>query len=49
MTTLLLWDIDGTLINSGGAGMRALRTALKQCFGIDGSLADIDFAGRTDR
>jgi phosphoglycolate phosphatase-like HAD superfamily hydrolase len=49
MTTLLLWDIDGTLINSGGAGMRALRTALKNCFNIDGSLDDIDFAGRTDR
>jgi phosphoglycolate phosphatase-like HAD superfamily hydrolase len=47
--TLLLWDIDGTLIASGGAGMRALRTALFRVFGIDGSLDDIDFAGRTDR
>jgi phosphoglycolate phosphatase-like HAD superfamily hydrolase len=46
---LLLWDIDGTLIASGGAGMRALTVALKDVFGIDGSLADIDFAGRTDR
>jgi len=45
---LLLWDIDGTLIASGGAGMRALQAALKHVFGIDGSLADIDFAGRTD-
>jgi phosphoglycolate phosphatase len=47
--TLLLWDIDGTLIASGGAGMRALRTALHDVFGIEGSLDDIDFAGRTDR
>src|SRR5882724_9448507 len=47
--TLLLWDIDGTLINSGGAGMRALRTALRTVFGIEGSLDDIEFAGRTDR
>lgn len=47
--TLLLWDIDGTLIASGGAGMRALRTALRDVFGVDGSLDDIDFAGRTDR
>lgn len=46
---LLLWDIDGTLIASGGAGMRALTVALRKVFGIDGSLADIDFAGRTDR
>jgi phosphoglycolate phosphatase len=49
MKTLLLWDIDGTLINSGGAGMRALRVALHTVFGIEGSLEDIDFAGRTDR
>lgn len=49
MKSLFLWDIDGTLISSGGAGMRALRTALKHSFAIDGSLEDIDFAGRTDR
>ncbi len=48
-TTLLLWDIDGTLLNSGGAGSRALRTGLRHAFGLDGSLDDIDFAGRTDR
>lgn len=48
MKHLLLWDIDGTLIASGGAGMRALERALRSAFGIDGSLADIDFAGRTD-
>jgi phosphoglycolate phosphatase len=46
---LLLWDIDGTLITSGGAGMRALQAALHEVFAIDGSLAEIDFAGRTDR
>jgi phosphoglycolate phosphatase len=49
MKTLLLWDIDGTLIASGGAGMRALETALRTVFGKSGSLGDIDFAGRTDR
>ena len=48
MKHLLLWDIDGTLIASGGAGMRALQRALRDVFGIDGLLADIDFAGRTD-
>lgn len=48
-TTLLLWDIDGTLLNSGGAGSRALRAGLRHAFGLDGSLDDIDFAGRTDR
>ena len=48
-TTLLLWDIDGTLIASGGAGMLALQLGLRDGLGIDGSLDDIDFAGRTDR
>jgi phosphoglycolate phosphatase-like HAD superfamily hydrolase len=46
--TLILWDIDGTLLHSGGAGMRALTAALRTVCGIDGSLADVDFAGRTD-
>jgi phosphoglycolate phosphatase-like HAD superfamily hydrolase len=49
VNTLLLWDIDGTLVTSGGAGMRALQVALLAVFGIDGRLDDIDFAGRTDR
>lgn len=49
MKILLLWDIDGTLISSANAGMKALQVALRNVFGIDGSLADIDFAGRTDR
>ena len=48
MKTLLLWDIDGTLTLSGGAGMRALEAALRREFGRDDSLAHIDFAGRTD-
>lgn len=48
MKHLFLWDIDGTLVASGGAGMRALQAALRDVFGIDGSLADIEFAGRTD-
>ncbi len=49
LKTLLLWDIDGTLIASGGAGMRALQVALRNVFGLDGSLDDINFGGRTDR
>ncbi|HEY5228218.1 MAG TPA: HAD family hydrolase [Opitutaceae bacterium] len=45
---LLLWDIDGTILQSGGAGMAALQRALKDVFGVDRSIASIDFAGRTD-
>jgi phosphoglycolate phosphatase len=49
MLFLVLWDIDGTLINSGGAGTRALRVALRNGFGINDLLDGIDYAGRTDR
>lgn len=48
MKTLILWDIDGTLIHSGGAGERALIAALRDEFGIAGTLDDIELAGRTD-
>ena len=47
--TLLLWDIDGTLLTTGGAGMDALSTAVGTVFGIGKPIDDIDFAGRTDR
>ena len=45
---LILFDIDGTLITSGGAGERALRLAVKDQFGIDVDLKTIEIAGRTD-
>jgi phosphoglycolate phosphatase-like HAD superfamily hydrolase len=45
---LLLWDIDGTLISSGGAGMAALKNALHKSFNINGLIDDIDCSGRTD-
>jgi len=45
---LLLFDIDGTLIHSGGAGMEALKRALKERFGIQDDLEDIEIAGMTD-
>ena len=46
--TLLLFDIDGTLIRSGGCGERALRLAVRDSFGVDDDLRDIEIAGRTD-
>ncbi len=47
-TKLLLFDIDGTLITSGGAGEKALRVGLKTHFGIEDDFATIEIAGRTD-
>ena len=46
--TLLLFDIDGTLITSGGAGERALRIGFRERFGIDDDLRNVEIAGRTD-
>jgi len=45
---LLLFDIDGTLIHSGHAGVFALHRALKERFQIEDDLADIEIAGMTD-
>src|SRR5216110_3583159 len=45
---LLLFDIDGTLIHSGGAGVYALKSAFKERFGIDDDLHGIEIAGMTD-
>ena len=48
MPTLLLFDIDGTLIMTGGAGYRAMKRALVRYFGDDRALDGISVAGRTD-
>ena len=45
---LLLFDIDGTLITSGGAGEGALMDAMKQRFGVEEDLEGITIAGATD-
>ncbi len=44
---LVLFDIDGTLLTGGGAGSRAIRTALQEHFGATGP-ADYRFDGKTD-
>ena len=45
---LLLWDIDATLITTGGAGDQALKRVVKERFGVDDKFYDIEIAGRTD-
>jgi phosphoglycolate phosphatase len=44
-----LFDIDGTLLHSGGAGGSAMLAAIREEFGASGPLYDIPAAGRTDR
>ncbi len=43
---LYLFDIDGTLVDTGGAGMAALTEATREMFGHDGP--QLDLAGSTD-
>ncbi|MDQ6764832.1 MAG: haloacid dehalogenase-like hydrolase [Verrucomicrobiota bacterium] len=46
---LLLWDIDATLITTGGAGYTALKQVVQDRFGVRDEFHDIEIAGRTDR
>ncbi|WP_431936252.1 HAD hydrolase-like protein [Micromonospora sp. RP3T] len=45
---LVLWDIDGTLLEPAGFGWRLAGVAFRQLFGIDLAV-DVPRAGRTDR
>src|SRR5260370_16924145 len=44
-----LFDIDGTLLSSGGAGKAAMEAALGTAFEVPCAFGDIPFSGRTDR
>ncbi|EEF57148.1 HAD family hydrolase [Pedosphaera parvula] len=47
MVKLVLFDIDGTLIHTNAAGVKAFAKAFVMQFGLDGAEA-LNFAGRTD-
>ena len=49
MPKLLLFDVDGTLVLTGGAGIRAMGRAFQQTFQIEGAFTGTSIAGRTDR
>ena len=48
MKKLILWDIDGTIIVSHGAGFRAMARALTERFGKTVDMREIAWDGRTD-
>ena len=48
MAKFFLFDVDKTLVDSRGAGSRAMTAAFARLFGIDDGFAGIGFAGRTD-
>lgn len=48
MRRLVLFDVDGTLVDVGGAGRAALRRAMVRVFGDAGPIDTAEFHGRTD-
>jgi phosphoglycolate phosphatase len=48
LSRLLLFDIDGTLLLSGGAGVRAMGRAFEDVFGVRDGFDGIPVAGHTD-
>jgi phosphoglycolate phosphatase len=48
MTAIVLWDIDQTLIRTGGAGSAAMDLAFAEIYGIDDAFGRVEFSGRTD-
>ena len=46
---IVLFDIDGTLLHTGGAGQGAIERALDVAFGVSAPTDGIPTAGRTDR
>ena len=49
ISRIVLFDIDGTLIHSGRAGVRGMNAAFARLYGVTDALAGVTLAGRTDR
>lgn len=45
----MLFDIDGTLLSTGGAGKRCFVETFREVFSIPAPSGDVPFAGRSDR
>jgi phosphoglycolate phosphatase len=48
VSALVLFDVDGTLLLSGGAGVRAMTMAFERVFGVADAFEGIPIAGYTD-
>jgi phosphoglycolate phosphatase len=46
---LILFDIDGTILVTGGEGIKAFEDAGRELYGEHFTLAGVDFSGRLDR
>ncbi len=45
---IVLFDIDGTLLDTSGTGIKALNRMVLELFGLKDAFAGYNFAGRTD-
>ncbi len=45
---MLIWDIDGTLIRTGGTGRNSMEMAFREAYGIKDALKNYDMAGMLD-
>jgi len=48
LARLFLFDVDNTLLNSGGAGAQAMTLAFEEVFGVADAFAGIEYTGRSD-
>lgn len=48
MSRVLLFDIDNTLLYSGGAGSVAMTATFEELYGITNGFHGVEFSGRTD-
>ncbi len=48
MAPLILWDVDQTLLYTGGAGGLAMRRAFEQLYGVEDGFRRVEYSGRTD-
>jgi phosphoglycolate phosphatase-like HAD superfamily hydrolase len=48
MDTCILFDVDGTLIDAGRAGSRAMAAVFRQRYGIENAFEGVVFDGMTD-
>lgn len=46
--TIVLWDIDNTLLYTGGAGSLGMARAFRDLYGVEDAFRRVEFSGRTD-
>jgi phosphoglycolate phosphatase-like HAD superfamily hydrolase len=49
MKKLILWDVDGTLLYSGGVAGEAMRAAMQRVYGRESTETRNSYAGKTDQ